>query len=97
MFIRANITKNITAADVYAHVGKSHTLVDRAFRQQLSTTVQKEISKTRLAEAKRLVKTTSMPLKSIAKVSGFSTLQYFSTSFAKAFGSSPSSFREPVA
>jgi len=97
VFIRANITKNITAADVYAHVGKSHTLVDRAFRQQLSTTVQKEISKTRLAEAKRLVKTTSMPLKSIAKVSGFSTLQYFSTSFAKAFGSSPSSFREPVA
>ena len=93
VFIRANITKKITAADVYAHVGKSHTLVDRAFRQQLDTSVQKEISQTRLAEAKRLVQTTSMPLKNIATASGFSSLQYFSTSFAAAFGSSPSSLR----
>ncbi len=94
VFIRANITKNITAADVYTHVGKSHTLVDRAFRQQLGTSVQKEISMTRLSEAKRLVQTTSMPLKSIAKASGFSSLQYFSTSFTATFGSSPSSFRQ---
>ena len=94
VFIRANITKNITAADVYTHVGKSHTLVDKAFRQKLGTSVQKEISKTRLTEAKRLVQTTSMPLKSIAKASGFSSLQYFSSSFTAAFGSSPSSFRQ---
>ena len=93
VFIRSSISKNITASDVYAHVGKSHTLVDKTFRRQLDTTVQKEISKTRLAEAKRLVQTTSMPLKSIAKATGFSSLQYFSTSFAKAFGAHPSSFR----
>ena len=62
VFIRANISRNLTAADVYAHVGKSHTLVDHAFRE--------------------------------AEACGYSSLQYFSTSFLKAFGKSPSAFRD---
>ena len=92
-FIQSNIPQNISAADVYAHVGKSHTLVDAAFRSQLGTSVQKEISRIRLKEARRLVQTTAMPLQDIAKVCGYSSLQYFSNAFSRAFGTSPSSQR----
>lgn len=92
-FIQSNIPKNISAADVYAHVGKSHTLVDAAFRSQLGTSVQKEISRVRLKEARRLVQTTAMPLQDIAKVCGYSSLQYFSNVFSRTFGTSPSSLR----
>ena len=94
VFIQSNLSQGISAVDVYAHVGKSHTLVDSAFRRQLGTSVQKEISRIRLKEARRLVMSTSSPLQDIARFCGFSSLQYFSTSFAKAFGKSPSSLRE---
>ena len=62
VFIQSNLTRSISAADVYAHVGKSHTLVDAAFRRQLKTSVQKEISRMRLKEARRLVTSTATPL-----------------------------------
>jgi len=94
VFIQSNLSQGISAADVYAHVGKSHTLVDAAFRSRLGTSVQKEISRIRLKEARRLVMSTSTPLQDVAKSCGFSSLQYFSTSFVKAFGKSPSSLRE---
>lgn len=93
MFIRANASRKISASDVYAHVGKSHTLVDNAFRTRLGTSVQKEISKTRLGEARRLLGSTSMSPSKVAETCGYSSLQYFSTSFMKAFGMSPSAYR----
>jgi len=93
VFIQSNLAQSISAVDVYAHVGKSHTLVDAAFRRQLGTSVQKEISRIRLNEARRLVATTNMPLQDIARSCGYSSLQYFSTSFSQAFGTSPSSLR----
>ena len=93
IFIRRNISNNITASDVYAAVGKSHTLVDSAFRRTFGTSVQKTIIRTRLEEAKRLIRDTSLTLTEIASKTGFSTAQYFCSSFSKTFGTSPSAYR----
>ena len=93
IFIRRNISNNITASDVYAAVGKSHTLVDSAFRRTFGTSVQKTIIRTRLEEAKRLIRDTSLTLTEIAAKTGFSTAQYFCSSFSKTFGTSPSAYR----
>ena len=93
IFIRRNISGNLTASDVYAAVGKSHTLVDSAFRKTFGTSVQKTIIRTRLEEAKRLIRDTSLTLTEIAAKTGFSTVQYFCSSFSKACGSSPSAYR----
>ena len=97
IFIRRNIARNITAADVHAHVGKSHTLVDAAFRKTFGTSVQKTIIKERLSEAKRLVQETDLPFARIATLSGFSTVQYFCTSFTATYGISPSLYRTRMA
>ena len=96
VFIRSNLSRKLTAADVYRHLGKSHTLVDTAFRNVLHSSVQKEINRLKLAEAKRLVCTTAMPLGQIAKVSGFASPQYFCAAFGRAFGRSPSAMREGI-
>lgn len=93
VFIRSNVTHHLTAADVFAHVGRSHTLVSQVFKKKLGTTVQKEIQRTRLVEAKRLVTTTTLPLTEIARRAGFASLQYFCTTFTAAFGNSPTNFR----
>ena len=93
IFIRRNISGSLTASDVYAAVGKSHTLVDSAFRKTFGTSVQKTIIGTRLEEAKRLVCNTSLTFTEIAAKTGFSTVQYFCSSFSKAFGATPSAYR----
>ena len=93
IFIRNNVSRRLTAADVYAHVKRSHTLVTDAFKRALDTTVQKEIQRTRLAEALRLVTGTSLSLAEIAVRAGFASMQYFCTSFTAAYGKPPSAFR----
>lgn len=95
VFIHSNVTRHLTAADVFAHVGKSHTLVSDAFRRKIGTTVQKEIQRSRLTEAMRLVRSSSMSFTEVAKLAGFGSAQYFCTSFTAAFGKPPSSFRKP--
>ena len=49
VLIKGSVAKCLTAADVYRHVGKSHTLVNRVFHDVLNTTISKEIASTRIA------------------------------------------------
>lgn len=93
-FIRENAAKGISASDVFRHVGFSRTLVERTFRECGSASVQKLIAETRINEAKRLLDSTSLPIKDVASRSGFSTLEYLSRAFAAATGVSPSAWRE---
>lgn len=58
VFIRQNINQNLSAADVYAAVGKSHTIVDRAFMKALGTSVKQTIIRFRLEEAYHLIQDT---------------------------------------
>ena len=93
-FIRSDAVKGISASDVFRHVGFSRTLVERAFRDNISSSVQKLIAKARIDEAKRLLDTTSLPVKEVAALSGFSSLEYLSRAFAAATRLSPSAWRE---
>lgn len=93
-FIRENVTDGISASDVFRHVGFSRTLVERAFRECLSSSVQRQIAEARIAEAKTLLESTSRPVKEIAAMSGFSSLEYLSRAFAAATGLSPTAWRE---
>ena len=93
-YIRTHATKRISAADVFRHVGFSRTLVERAFRERLSATVQGLIAETRLETARRLLSTTVLPIKEVALLSGFATLEYFSRTFTATTGTAPSAWRE---
>ena len=93
VFIRRNVNRHISATDVYAHLKLSHTAVNRAFRDRLGTTVQKEIRKAQLAEACHLLRDTALPLAEISRCTGFVTPQYFTNVFAAALKRSPSAFR----
>lgn len=93
-FIHANAAKGISAADVFRHVGFSRTLVERTFRTRFSSTVQGLIAVTRMETARRLLSATSLPIKEIAALSGFSTLEYFSRTFTAATGQPPSDWRK---
>jgi LacI family transcriptional regulator len=93
VFIKGNVAKRLTAADVYRHVGKSHTLVNRVFHDVLNTTIAKEIAATRIAEAKRLLQSSNLSLSEVANLSGFASPEYFTNSFSSSVGQSPTSYR----
>lgn len=97
VFIHRNATQGISAADVVRHVGYSHTFVQRAFREKLGSTIQREIARTRLLEADRLISLGELKASEIAKLCGYASFQYFCNCYTSVFGHSPSRSRQPQA
>jgi AraC-like DNA-binding protein len=95
VFIARNVSRGITAKDVFARLGYSHTAVNNAFRAELGTSVHREILRRRLALACRLLKETDRPAAKVATDSGFLNAQYFSRAFSSAFGTTPDAWRRP--
>lgn len=93
VFIRTNINKNISAANVYDVVKRSHTVVDRVFREKLGSTVQKTVMRIRLEEAKHLIQNSTLPFSEIAIRAGFASAQHFCHSIAAEYGKSPTALR----
>lgn len=95
-FIHRSLADNITSEDVFNHLGRSHTLVERLFRADLGTTVHAEIQRLRLVEARRLLSTTALPMAEIAKRSGYSSKRYFLHAFRQSCGMTPYDYRESL-
>jgi len=93
VYINRESANGISAKDVFIHLGRSHTTVTRAFAQVLGSTVQREIARSRLETATRLLRTTSLSQNDIAKRAGFASTGYFMHAFSAAFGVSPGSWR----
>ena len=92
-YIGNEIGAGISASDVFRRAGYSRTLVERAFRQVLGMTVQEKIAEMRIDAAKRLLVSTSLPIKDIAARTGFRSVSYFTRAFGAASGQSPAAYR----
>lgn len=95
--IRSNVAKGLTASEVAEVAGRSYVAVEKAFKQKLGTTIQKEIMASRLETAQHLLAATHRPLADIAKLSGFRSVQYLCLCFQKQFGCSPLAYRQSSA
>lgn len=93
VYIRSDVDKSLTAEDVVSRVGKSYGTVENAFKRVLGTTVQREIMSARLAAAEHLLKTTALPITTVAARSGFRSVQYFNHCFSNRHHRSPSEWR----
>ena len=93
IFIRKHVQNRLTASEVYAHLNRSHTTVDAAFRRVLSKTVQQTIAAARTEKARHLLMTSDLPIVRIANECGFSSQEYFSRSFSEENGIPPEAWR----
>ncbi|MBP5320500.1 MAG: DNA-binding transcriptional regulator [Kiritimatiellae bacterium] len=93
IFITRNVAKGLTASDVAAFTGNSYTTVETVFKRVLGSTVQQEIARSRIEEAKRLLTRTALPVETVARRSGFKSPQYFCRMFKAAVGSTAEAFR----
>ena len=92
--IETRLADGISASDVCAIAGKSAPTVERAFREELKTSIIGYINTKRLEKAQSLLRESDLQTKEIAAACGFSSAQYFCRLFSARYGKSPQEMRK---
>lgn len=87
-YIRANVTRNLSAADVVKHLGVSRSLADLRFRQYQGETILETITRIRLEELSKRLLVSNLPVGKVAATMGFDDLSYLGRIFRRRFGQS---------
>ena len=94
MYVRDNITRRITLADISYYLHRSTVSITQHFKAEYGMTVMQYVTKKRLEIAVNLLETTLDPIKTVAISSGFEEVEYFSRCFKKNYGITPSEYRQ---
>lgn len=86
--------EGLAVHDLCAHVGMSRTALYMKLKSMVDLSPQEFIIITRLKFARQMLMEDDKTVKEVAYDAGFSNPKYFSTSFKKLFGESPSSYRK---
>ena len=89
VYIDRNMSRPVSAADIVAIAGLSHTSVEKTFRKVFGESAGKYILRTKMNEAQRLIEKGGLSGKEIAARTGFSSPQYFCRTYRSFFGRSP--------
>lgn len=92
-FILENGLKNVGVKDVAGAAGVSVSLLQRDYPKITGRTMVEELIQVRLAEAKRLLAKTTMPVESIHDMCGFKSSSYLKNLFKRRTGLTMSAFR----
>ena len=95
-FIRQNIRRNISSADVVRHLKVSRSLANLRFREFQGRTIGETIREERLSEACRVLSLTRLSVGRVAKLCGFPNAAHFGALFRRRFGESPGKWRRTV-
>ena len=92
-FIKANACKGARISDVVKHLGVSRRLADLRFREIHGRSIGAEIEEHRLSEVKRLLSSTSRPVRQIALACGYQNPNRLSHIFTQRYGISMREWR----
>lgn len=91
--IRERATRGLGIAELVKKSQLSRWQLEERFRRVVGRSIHDDILHVRLAEARRLVTTTDLPLKAIAPRAGLSSVTYMTTLFRRHFGLPPAAMR----
>ena len=92
-YIADHAHERIDVMDVVGHLGVSRSLIEKRFRQLEGKSIHQAMEERRLAETKRLLEKTALPIKEIAARCGFSGQNRLSHVFKTRFGLAPEHWR----
>jgi AraC-like DNA-binding protein len=95
--IQENYAERLTAKQAAEIAGLSAPQLARTFKRVAGMSLMAYLNHVRLAHAARLLKETQHSIAEIALETGFSDQSYFDKRFKRAFGQSPSAFRDGAA
>ena len=84
---------DLSVEDVARQVGLSSRQLERRFRRALDRSVNEEMRRKRLAEAKRLLRSTDCTIAELCTRVGFGSTTYLHRAFRAAFGTTPARYR----
>jgi transcriptional regulator GlxA family with amidase domain len=82
--------------DVTAATGLERRTLERKMKRVFGRSPKDELLRIQIDEAKRLLLSTEMPIKTIALRTGFSSPRYFSKAFRDRLGLPPTQFRQQL-
>ncbi|MFE7332130.1 helix-turn-helix domain-containing protein [Streptomyces sp. NPDC057565] len=92
-YIAEHFRESLTVADIAGAAQLHPNYAMTQFRKVVRTTVSDYLMQCRLAEARRLLVTTDLPVNDVASAAGFGSVSRFYTAFTSACGTPPAAFR----
>ncbi|GKH30670.1 response regulator [Muricomes sp. OA1] len=92
-FIENNYNEQIGLTDIADAVGLNASYLSRLFKKETGESVTEHLTLLRIEKAKKLLKDDSLRLRDVAMAVGFNDVSYFSNTFKKIAGMSPTEFR----
>ena len=92
-FIRDNARMPIQVEDVVNRTSLSRRVLENRFRDQLNTSILKEINKVKIDQIQLVLRETDMSTEQIAEYMNFSTRSNFSRFFVRETGVTPKNYR----
>lgn len=93
-FIRRNATRNIGVKDVVEFLGVSRRLADLRFSEFCNCTIHETIIRFRIEEVRKLLLSTRLSVKKVARVCGFTNVSHLETLFRARCGDSMQRWRQ---
>lgn len=94
LYIEGHYGDSITLSDISANAGINHTTLTALMKEELGCTAIEYLMQYRITIAKKQLSFTDVPIKDIANMVGFKTVQHFSRIFKQHTGTSPAEFRK---
>ena len=94
LYIESRFDESITLADIAKAAGMNHTTLTALMKEELGLTAIEYLMKYRITVAKKQLEFTSVPIKDIANMTGFKTVQHFSRVFKAQTGETPAEFQK---
>ena len=92
-YMKLNYMMPMTVEQIAQHCCVSASHLHKIFAQTVHTTPSNYLTQLRLAAAKDLLRTTSIPISEVAAQCGFNSQAYFSDCFKRHCSVSPKAFR----
>jgi len=92
-FLQEHLADRINAATLAKHVRLSRGMLDIRFRRAIGRSIHDEIQRMRLDVVRKLLATTDLPVKTIARRAGYSSVEYMTSDFHRAVGRTPGAYR----
>ena len=94
LYIESRFDESVTLPDIAKAAGMNHTTLTALMKEELGLTAIEYLMKYRITVAEKQLEFTSVPIKDIANMTGFKTVQLFSRVFKSQTGATPAEFRK---
>jgi LacI family transcriptional regulator len=92
-FLREHFPDRIDPVTLARHVHLSRGMLDIRFHRAIGRSIHDEIQRMRVDLVCKLLATTELPVKAIARRAGYSSVEYMTSDFRRAVGRTPGAYR----